>query len=68
MKLKIVGKGRGRSSKGICCCDRKVVILEFSFHQLVFLLPNKWTLVYSPEALCLHYVASCTHCTNELDL
>ena len=44
--------GKGRASKGICCCDRKVVIWEFSF----FLLPNKteWALVYSPETLCLH--------------
>ena len=60
------GKGRGRASKGICCCDRIVVIWEFSF----FLLPNKteWALVYSPEPVCLHSAASFTDCTNELDL
>ena len=52
--------------KGICCCDRMVVIWEFRF----FLLPNKteWALAYSPEALCLHSAASCTHCLNEMDL
>ena len=66
MKLKTGGRGRGMASKGICCCDRKVVIWKLSF----FLLPNKreWTLVYSPMALCLHSTASSTHCTNELDL
>ena len=60
------GKGRGRASKGICCCDRKVVIWEISY----FLLPNKteWALVYSPEPLCLHSLASCTHCNYELDM
>ena len=65
-KLKIGGKGRGKVSKGICCCDRKVVIWEFS----PLLLPNKseWAIVYSPEALYLHSEAICTHCTNELDL
>jgi hypothetical protein len=36
-KLKMGGKGKGRASKEICCCERKVVIEEFSF----FLLPNK---------------------------
>ena len=35
--IKMGGKGRGRASKGNCCCDRKVVIWEFSF----FLLRNK---------------------------
>ena len=65
-KLKMGGKGRGSASKGICCCGRKVVIWEFVF----LLLPSKteWALVYSPEALCLHSAASCTDCTNELDL
>ena len=60
-KLKMGGNGRRRASKGICCCDRKVVISEFSF----FLLPNKteWALVYSPEALCLHSADICPHCT-----
>ena len=60
------GKGKGRASKGICSEGRKVVIWEFSF----FLLPNKtkWALVYSPETLYCHFAASCTHCTNELDL
>ena len=60
------GKGRGQARKGIYCCDRKVVIWEFSF----FLLLNKteWALVYRPEPLCLHFAASCMHCTNELDL
>ena len=64
--MKLGGKGRGRASEGTCCCDRKVVIWEFGF----FLLPNKtvWALVYCPEALGLHSTASCTHCTNELDL
>ena len=62
----VEGKGRGSATKGICCCDRKVVIWEFSF----FLLPSKteWALVYCPEALCLHSAASYTDCTNELDL
>ena len=51
-KLKICCKGRGRASKGICCCDRIVVIWEFSF----VLLTNKTerALVYRPGALCLH--------------
>ena len=46
------GKGRGKTTKGICCFDWKVVIWEISF----FLLPSKteWALVYCPEALCLH--------------
>ena len=60
------GKGRGRASKVILFCDGNIVIGEFIFS----LLPNKteWALVYNPEALCLHSAASCTHCTNELDL
>ena len=44
----------------------EAVIWEFSF----FLLPNKteWALVYCHEPLCLHSAASCTNCTNKLDL
>ena len=59
-------QGRGKATKGICCFDQKVVNGEFSFFQL----QNKteWALVYCPEALCLHSAASCTDCTNELDL
>ena len=30
-KLQLGGKGRGRESKGIICCDEKVVIWEVSF-------------------------------------
>ena len=60
------GKGRGKATKGICCFDQEVVIWEFRF----FLLLNKteWALVFSPEPLCLHSAASCTDCSNELDL
>ena len=60
------GLGRGSETKGICCCDTKVGIYEFSF----FLLPSKteWAIVYGPEALCLHSAASYTDCTYELDL
>ena len=45
-------EGIGMAYQGICYCDRKVVICEFSF----FLLPNKteWAIVYSRELLCLH--------------
>ena len=54
------------ATSDICCFDLKVVICEFSF----FLLTSKteWALVYCPETLCLHSAASCTDCTNELDI
>ena len=48
-----------------------VVIEKLWFGNLAFfLLPSKteWALVYCPEAVCLHFAASCTDCTNELDL
>ena len=53
------GNVKGSASKGICCCDRKAVIWEFSS----FLLPNKtkWALVYSPEALCFTTVLGPIH-------
>ena len=51
---------------GFVVVIKKIVIWEFCF----FLLPSKteWALVYSPEVLYLHSAASCTDCTNELDL
>ena len=62
------GKGIGRASKGICYCGRKVLIWEFCLYLLLDKTP--WAVVFSPEALCLHFqfAVQCTHCTIELDL
>ena len=50
------GKGRGRASKVICCCDGKVVVWT------IFLLPSKaeGALEYCLKAMCLHYEANGT--------
>ena len=45
---------------------KKVADLVIIFFQL----PSKteWALIYSPETICLHSEACCTHGTAELDL
>ena len=53
--------------KGICCCERKVAILEFRFFSATK-QDRVGPLAYSPEALCLNSADSCTHCSNGLDL